>query len=56
MWHDPEARAALLAMIHEGMAQDRDPTLSGATVILPKGEPIYLSAADARKPPPKRRS
>jgi hypothetical protein len=43
-------------MIHEALAEDSDPTLSGVTVILPHGPSIYLSAAEARKPPPRKRS
>jgi hypothetical protein len=51
-WHDPKQRAALLAMVHNGIAQDADPTLSGVTVIFPSGETVFLSAEDARRPPP----
>lgn len=50
-WHDPKQRAALLAMAHNAMAADSDPTLSGITVIFPTGESVYLSAEDARKQP-----
>jgi hypothetical protein len=34
-WADPKARASLLAMIHEAMAQDADPTLAGTTLLMP---------------------
>jgi hypothetical protein len=38
-------------MVHAGMAQDPDSTLMGATLILPGSDPLYMSAADARKRP-----
>jgi hypothetical protein len=51
---DDEARASLIALVVAGMAQDDDPTLTGCTLILPTGEPIYLPAAEARKQPKRR--
>jgi hypothetical protein len=47
-WADPKDRASLLGMIHEALAQDLDPTVSGATVLLPGREPVFISAAEPR--------
>ena len=55
-WDDPAARSDLLALAHHAMATDPDPTLTGITVIFPSGETKYLSATEARKPPPKAKS
>jgi hypothetical protein len=50
-WDDPTKRSSLISLVHNGMARDTDPTLSGVTVIFPSGETIFLSAADAKKIP-----
>jgi len=48
-WADPAARAGIISLIHEGLAADNDPTLTGCTVILPGSDPVYISAVTARR-------
>jgi hypothetical protein len=52
-WTDPAPRAALIGLVHASLAQDDDPTLAAATLILPDGSaPLTITKADAKKRPP----
>jgi hypothetical protein len=51
-WTDPKVRAAMIGVLHAGLAQDEDPTLAGVTLILPDGKgPLYIAKADAKRRP-----
>jgi hypothetical protein len=48
-WTDPAARAGIISLIHERLAADHDPTLTGCTLILPGSAPMYISAHTAKR-------